>query len=553
MGFRVSQLSIFEKRERREEMCISNYHIHYGGIILKKKEEIKADKVIQDIENAAENANLKIKRGKKSYSEDRESLFVEFKIADSIEHLTDIRKRIILYFFSKVEQEEEKYDWIARGEKLTFAIKVEGLYEHEKIALDFLYEYLKINREDIFWNYFEWFYDYEAMKEIKEKELIREIPKTEFEEEWCYKKPKIKKKYHMPIHKKKELHLTPSWKKTCNLCGKEVFGKVERLDGNTYYGFYCKSCNEWKIKTNKLLEDISTFEDSEIYQLKLAGGENRYQIEKIAEIAEISIEEARRYLPIGEEIVVAEDTAENIWDMAEYLLKNDLYFEIEPEFPFQLDGQQTKEEKEEIREEIKNQLENKERKPKKKQRKENPSDKIEKKEEEGKEIEREEKKKGFVENQKERTGCLYCGGELMGKVEQTEKEKIYGLYCNQCKKWTVKDRKELESQYMEMDNEYYRIYLTGQESEKQIEQIAEITKLSVYEAGMYVRIEGDIMLYEGEAEELFPYVVNMVKKGVLFRISPEFPYKIAEKMAEEEKERITKELKKTLIKETRKD
>ena len=58
---------------------------------------------------------------------------------------------------------------------------------------------------------------------------------------------------------------------------------------------------------------------------------------------------------------------------------------------------------------------------------------------------------------------------------------------------------------------------------------------------------------EGEAEELFPYVVNMVKKGVLFRISPEFPYKIAEKMAEEEKERITKELKKTLIKETRKD
>lgn len=287
--------------------------------------------------------------------------------------------------------------------------------------------------------------------------------------------------------------------------------------------------------------------------MKLAGGENRYQIEKIAEIAEISIEEARRYLPIGEEIVVAEDTAENIWDMAEYLLKNDLYFEIEPEFPFQLDGQQTKEEKEEIREEIKNQLENKERKPKKKQRKENPSDKIEKKEEEGKEIEREEKKKGFVENQKERTGCLYCGGELMGKVEQTEKEKIYGLYCNQCKKWTVKDRKELKSQYMEMDNEYYMIYLTGQESEKQIEQIAEITKLSVYEAGMYVRIEGDIMLYEGEAEELFPYVVNMVKKGVLFRISPEFPYKIAEKMTEEEKERITKELKKTLIKETRKD
>ncbi len=49
-------------------------------------------------------------------------------------------------------------------------------------------------------------------------------------------------KYHMPIYQKRELYLAPFWKKTCNLCGKEVFGKVERLDGNTYYGFYCKSC-----------------------------------------------------------------------------------------------------------------------------------------------------------------------------------------------------------------------------------------------------------------------------------------------------------------------
>ncbi len=54
--------------------------------------------------------------------------------------------------------------------------------------------------------------------------------------------------------------------------------------------------------------------------------------------------------------MVAEDSAENIWDIAAYLLKNDLYFEIEPEFPFQLEGQLTEEEKKEINEKIQNQL-----------------------------------------------------------------------------------------------------------------------------------------------------------------------------------------------------
>ena len=70
-------------------------------------------------------------------------------------------------------------------------LNIEEIDGREKLVLDFLYEYLKLNPEDIFWNQYEWYYNYETIKEIKEKE---------FNSRWCYKKPKTQKKYHMPIH-----------------------------------------------------------------------------------------------------------------------------------------------------------------------------------------------------------------------------------------------------------------------------------------------------------------------------------------------------------------
>ena len=328
-------------------MCISNDFRHYSGNILKKREDINIDKIVQDIEMAVANANLKIIFIEKTYSYTNEGAFcIRFKISDTLENMKKRQKRIVLDIFNKLEVEEEEFDWIIKDGKLTYVVTIEEIDGREKLVLDFLYEYLKLNPEDIFWNQYEWYYNYETIKEIKEKE---------FDPRWCYKKPKTKKKYHMPIH----LRGSSTKKMICRTCGKVEMGKVEKIEGKKYYGYYCTNCKKWSMKFPAPLFLELIFYDSRIYKIKLAGGENRYQIEKIAEIAEISIEEARRYLPIGEEIVIAEDSAENIWDMAAYLLKNDLYFEIEPEFPFWLEGELTEEEKKEINKKIHNQLEQK--------------------------------------------------------------------------------------------------------------------------------------------------------------------------------------------------
>lgn len=44
--------------------------------------------------------------------------------------------------------------------------------------LDFIYEYLCINKNDIFWDEQDWFYDYNSIKSIKD---------NEFDNDWCYK------------------------------------------------------------------------------------------------------------------------------------------------------------------------------------------------------------------------------------------------------------------------------------------------------------------------------------------------------------------------------
>ncbi len=111
------------------------------------------------------------------------------------------------------------------------------------------------------------------------------------------------------------------------------------------------------MKRDKPVSNLLTFTDKGKYQLKLTGGENEYQLKRIAETVGISIEEARSYLPIGEEIIYEEDTAKKIGQTAHYLLICDVYFEIEPEFPFRIEGNATEEEIEEITERIRQGLE----------------------------------------------------------------------------------------------------------------------------------------------------------------------------------------------------
>ena len=146
-----------------------------SGIILKKREDIDIDHLINDINLAANRAGLEITMDEKVYSKTRKEFeYVTFNIFDS-----GRKQDILLYLFNVSEYDyDEEFDWIAPGDKLVHIINIEDFDTCEKLMLDFIYEYLSINRKDIFWDEQDWFYDYDSIKRIKSKE---------FDNEWCYK------------------------------------------------------------------------------------------------------------------------------------------------------------------------------------------------------------------------------------------------------------------------------------------------------------------------------------------------------------------------------
>lgn len=74
----------------------------------------------------------------------------------------------------------DRFDWILSGGHLIRAIIIEDFNECEKILLDFLYEYFKLNPEDYFWDELDWYYTQEDIIKLK---------KEEFDSDWCYKNP----------------------------------------------------------------------------------------------------------------------------------------------------------------------------------------------------------------------------------------------------------------------------------------------------------------------------------------------------------------------------
>lgn len=113
-----------------------------SGSILKRREDIDIDQLINDINLAANRAGLKITMDEKVYSKDRrEFKYVTFNIFDS-----NREQDVLLYLFnvSKYDYDEE-FDWIAPGGKLIHIINIEDFDTCEKLMLDFIYEYLSIN------------------------------------------------------------------------------------------------------------------------------------------------------------------------------------------------------------------------------------------------------------------------------------------------------------------------------------------------------------------------------------------------------------------------
>lgn len=146
-----------------------------SGSLLKRKDDIVIKQLIDDISTAVIRANLHIKMNEKVFSEDRSNFkYVTFNIYD-----TKKEDDILLYLFNISDEDyDEKFDWIIKGGKLVHVINVEDFDSHEKLMLDFVYEYLSINKNDIFWDEQDWFYDFNAIRYLKEEK---------FDSEWCYK------------------------------------------------------------------------------------------------------------------------------------------------------------------------------------------------------------------------------------------------------------------------------------------------------------------------------------------------------------------------------
>ena len=144
-----------------------------SGSILKRREDIDIDQLIDDINMAANRSGLPIIMNKKVFSQNRFQ-FVTFNIFDA-----EKKQDILLYLFNISDDDyDEEFDWIIPGGKLIHIINIEDFDSCEKLMLDFIYEYLRINKNDIFWDEQDWFYDYNSIKSIKSKE---------FDNEWCYK------------------------------------------------------------------------------------------------------------------------------------------------------------------------------------------------------------------------------------------------------------------------------------------------------------------------------------------------------------------------------
>lgn len=146
-----------------------------SGSLLKRKEDIDIKQLIEDINMAAIRANLHIKMNEKVFSEETSIFkYVTFNIYN-----TKKEDDILLYLFNISDEDyDEKFDWIINGGKLVHVINVEDFDSHEKLMLDFVYEYLSINKSDIFWGEQDWFYDYNTIRHLREEW---------FDSEWCYK------------------------------------------------------------------------------------------------------------------------------------------------------------------------------------------------------------------------------------------------------------------------------------------------------------------------------------------------------------------------------
>lgn len=149
-------------------------------MILKRKENSDIQRLIRDITLEAERANLKPRIKKNFYQSRDGGVYTTGNIANTYEDIPEA-EQWLMYLYSD-DDCTDRFDWIAEGAKLIRVMIIEDISDCERILLDFLYEYLKLNPEDYYDDEEEWYYTHEDIVRIKQRE---------FDPTWCYKNPHL--------------------------------------------------------------------------------------------------------------------------------------------------------------------------------------------------------------------------------------------------------------------------------------------------------------------------------------------------------------------------
>ena len=161
------------------------------GYILKSKDEFVLEEAREKVKLIADKMNMHISENS-PYIEEGKISYIQYGIYDDVAWNLDTEdwgdddveqgESLSFYIYAIDEKYKEDYifDWIEKGKKLHRIICIDNMEFNERLTLKFVYEYLKLNPNDYFWNDNNWFYT------LNDIERIINLP---FDENWGYRNP----------------------------------------------------------------------------------------------------------------------------------------------------------------------------------------------------------------------------------------------------------------------------------------------------------------------------------------------------------------------------
>lgn len=162
-----------------------------SGYILKNKDKYILGKIREDVKIIADKMNMHINE-QPPYIKDNKISYIQYTLYDDYAFSLDEEDwgneeveqgqslSFYIYTIDEMNEYDNTFDWIKEGENLRLVMYLDDMEFKEEITLRFIYEYLKLNPKDYFWNDNKWFYTLEN---------IEKLSKLPFDENWGYRNP----------------------------------------------------------------------------------------------------------------------------------------------------------------------------------------------------------------------------------------------------------------------------------------------------------------------------------------------------------------------------